>query len=384
MVRRPRHHEVVGRPLAQRVLRRVGLLLVRGRGHRVHRRVDRLRQRPQADRLPRRPAALDPPDRGRQRRPARGRGQLRHDHLRQGRLGAQAARRLGRPGRLRRRHPRSTSRTTRSATPSSPTCSPPWRSRRVASWRAGPRSGCRPPASTPSHPSSSSMPTAATPRSPSRRPRTRTGRRCVATASASACTTTSDGHLVRREYLEVDVEGATTDVAELVGKPQPALLLLNDEDHAYAKIRLDERSLATVISGLSTARGLAGPRPRLGRRVGHDPRRRDARPDWVRLVLANIGAETDAWGVTRIPASTALAVNRYSDPAHRAELHAQWERGCASCCWTPSPAATTSSPSPAPTPAPPAATPPWTTSSACSTAPSPSRAWPSTRTCAGS
>ena len=67
--------------------------------------MDRLRQRPQADRLPRRPAALDPPDRRRQRRPARGRGQLRHDHLRQGRLGAQAARRLGRPGRLRRRHP---------------------------------------------------------------------------------------------------------------------------------------------------------------------------------------------------------------------------------------------------------------------------------------
>ena len=105
VVRRPGHHEVVGRPLAQRVLRRVGLLLVRGRGDRVHRRVDRLRQRPQADRLPRRPAAVDAPDRGRQRRPARGRGQLRHDHLRQGRLGAQAARRVGRPRRLRRRHP---------------------------------------------------------------------------------------------------------------------------------------------------------------------------------------------------------------------------------------------------------------------------------------
>ena len=96
VVRRPRHHEVVGRPLAQRVVRRVGLLLVRGQRHRVRRRVDRLRQRPQADRLPRRPAALDAPDRGRQRRPPRGRGQLRHDHLRQGRLGAQAARRVGR------------------------------------------------------------------------------------------------------------------------------------------------------------------------------------------------------------------------------------------------------------------------------------------------
>ena len=40
--------QLVGRPVAQRVVRRVGLLLVRGRGHRVHRRLDRLHQRPQA------------------------------------------------------------------------------------------------------------------------------------------------------------------------------------------------------------------------------------------------------------------------------------------------------------------------------------------------
>ena len=31
--------------------------------------------------------------------------------------------------------------------------------------------------------------------------------------------------------------------------------------------------------------------------------------------------------MTRIPASTALAVNFYSDPAHRAELRATWESG---------------------------------------------------------
>ena len=38
---------------------------------------------------------------------------------------------------------------------------------------------------------------------------------------------------------------------EAVGEKQPDLLLLNDGDHTYAKIRLDERSLATVIGGLS-------------------------------------------------------------------------------------------------------------------------------------
>jgi aminopeptidase N len=49
--------------------------------------------------------------------------------------------------------------------------------------------------------------------------------------------------------------------------------------------------------------------------------------DWVDRVLANIGAESDAWAVTRIPASTARAVNFYSDPAHRAELRSTWESG---------------------------------------------------------
>ena len=49
--------------------------------------------------------------------------------------------------------------------------------------------------------------------------------------------------------------------------------------------------------------------------------------DWVDLVLANIGQESDAWAVTRIPASTALAVNFYSDPAHRDELRSTWETG---------------------------------------------------------
>ena len=165
VVRRPRHHEVVGRPLAQRVVRRVGLLLVRGQRHRVRRRVDRLRQRPQADRLPRRPAALDAPDRGRQRRPARGRGQLRHDHLRQGRLGAQAARRVGRHRPL----PGGPAQLLQGLGVRQPgvqaTCSPPWRSRRAASCRAGPRSGCRPRASTRSPRPSSSTPTAPTRRS---------------------------------------------------------------------------------------------------------------------------------------------------------------------------------------------------------------------------
>ena len=58
---------------------------------------------------------------------------------------------------------------------------------------------------------------------------------------------------MRRDYIEIDVEGESTEVKEAVGQKQPDLLLLNDGDLAYAKIRLDERSLATAVAGLSTS-----------------------------------------------------------------------------------------------------------------------------------
>ena len=58
------------------------------------------------------------------------------------------------------------------------------------------------------------------------------------------------GALVRTDSVETDVRGARTDVTALVGKPRPALLLVNDEDLSYAKVRLDPHSEATVRGSL--------------------------------------------------------------------------------------------------------------------------------------
>jgi aminopeptidase N len=58
-----------------------------------------------------------------------------------------------------------------------------------------------------------------------------------------------DGALVRRDLLEVDVDGASTDVPELAGADVPDLLLLNDGDLTWAKVGLDDRSLATLLDG---------------------------------------------------------------------------------------------------------------------------------------
>ncbi|MBO9523274.1 MAG: aminopeptidase N [Nocardioidaceae bacterium] len=135
------------------------------------------------------------------------------------------------------------------------------------------------------------------------------------------------GALVRRDQIELDVEGATTEVTELVGKKQPDLLLLNDDDLTYAKIRLDERSLATLVSSLgkledSLARALCWG---AAWDMTRDAEMRAS--DFVELVLANIGTETDSWGISRIPVYAAQAVNSFSAPANRPALRQKWERG---------------------------------------------------------
>ena len=105
VVRRPGDHEVVGRPVAERVVRRVLRLPLHRRGDPVHRRLDDVRQPPQGGRLHAGQDAVHAPGRRERADADRGDRELRRDQLRQGRFGAQAAGRLRRPGELLRRHP---------------------------------------------------------------------------------------------------------------------------------------------------------------------------------------------------------------------------------------------------------------------------------------
>jgi aminopeptidase N len=143
----------------------------------------------------------------------------------------------------------------------------------------------------------------------------------------------ADGRLVRRTNVEVDIEGELTHVEELVGQRQPDLLLLNDGDLTYAKIRLDERSLATVVGGLSRlddslARALCWG---AAWDMTRDAEMRAT--DFVELVLANVGSETDAFGAARIPVYAGQAVHAYTAPANRAQLLTRWESGLRELLW---------------------------------------------------
>jgi aminopeptidase N len=56
--------------------------------------------------------------------------------------------------------------------------------------------------------------------------------------------------LVRTQRVEVDIDGARTEIPELVGRVQPDLILLNDDDLTYALVRFDQRSLGTLTESI--------------------------------------------------------------------------------------------------------------------------------------
>ena len=58
----------------------------------------------------------------------------------------------------------------------------------------------------------------------------------------------TDARLERTDRIELDVDGELTPVPELVGTKRADVLVLNDDDLTYAKIRLDEDSLAQGLA----------------------------------------------------------------------------------------------------------------------------------------
>ncbi len=100
--------------------------------------------------------------------------------------------------------------------------------------------------------------------------------------------------LERVGYHEVDIDGARTELDALVGTAQPDLLLLNDDDLAYAKIRLDQDSLRTA---LSLPRGFQDSLPRslvLGATWDMTRDAEMSARDFVRFVLETMPGEQDS------------------------------------------------------------------------------------------
>jgi aminopeptidase N len=136
----------------------------------------------------------------------------------------------------------------------------------------------------------------------------------------------TDAGLVRAERFEVDIDGPRTELAELVGATQPDLVLLNDDDLTYAKIRLDERSRDTLVDSIdqlndSLARALAWG-------AAWDMTRDAEMPasQYVGLVLKGIRGETDLTAVRALLGQATSAISSYAAPDKRADLRAQYEQ----------------------------------------------------------
>ncbi|GAA2849550.1 aminopeptidase N [Microbacterium arabinogalactanolyticum] len=123
--------------------------------------------------------------------------------------------------------------------------------------------------------------------------------------------------LVRTHYVEVDIDGDRTEIPELQGLPRPDMVLLNDKDLAYAKIRLDDRSLATAVEHLSD---ISDPLARsLVWGAAWDQTRDAESPAsaYIDLVLGNIGRETESTTVRTTLSQLLLAASSYVTPENR-------------------------------------------------------------------
>ncbi|WP_341728046.1 aminopeptidase N [Brooklawnia sp.] len=130
------------------------------------------------------------------------------------------------------------------------------------------------------------------------------------------------GGLLRRESLELDVSGAQTVAAALIGKPRADLVLLNDRDLTYTKVRLDADSQRMATENMAK---LVDPLARAVVWTTAWDTWRDAQltsTDYLTLVLSGLQTESDVTAVINQLRQAHLAVTRYAAPSQRHQLRA--------------------------------------------------------------
>ena len=129
-----------------------------------------------------------------------------------------------------------------------------------------------------------------------------------------------DGESLQRVFHEeLDVDGASTDVPSAEGVARPDFILVNDGDLAYAKIRLDEDSLAFAVANItrftdSLTRGVGMAAAWDMTRDGQMKAR-----DYLNLALTAVPAETNMQLLTLTLRHIDEAVRTFVAPDARAE-----------------------------------------------------------------
>ncbi|SNC71632.1 aminopeptidase N [Kytococcus aerolatus] len=128
-----------------------------------------------------------------------------------------------------------------------------------------------------------------------------------------------DDELVRTDRWELDVEGERTELPQLVGRKRPGLLLLNDDDLGYAKVRLDEVSLATATAHVDAFTSSLPRAVVLGAAWDMTRDAQMSARDFLALALRALPGETDSTLVRILLSQMEAAASRYVAPEHRQE-----------------------------------------------------------------
>ncbi|MBU6380240.1 MAG: aminopeptidase N [Acidobacteria bacterium] len=129
--------------------------------------------------------------------------------------------------------------------------------------------------------------------------------------------------LTRRTSVELDIAGELTEVTALAGQKVADLLLINDKDQTYAKLRFDDRSIATMKTHLgklddSLARGLIWASLWDSCRDGELPT-----SDYITIALNALKTETDISIVSATYLQFETAIWAYAHPSKRDAIRAQ-------------------------------------------------------------
>ncbi|MDA2980958.1 MAG: ERAP1-like C-terminal domain-containing protein, partial [Actinomycetota bacterium] len=129
-----------------------------------------------------------------------------------------------------------------------------------------------------------------------------------------------DGTLQRVWRSELDIDGELSEVTEALGQVRPALILINDDDLAYAKIRLDDHSRVTAVADLSR---VASPLARalIWGSLWDSTRDAETPPaEFIELVLGNIAHESESTTIRTALGQLSLVARNYVSPARRSAV----------------------------------------------------------------
>ncbi|MFM1864692.1 MAG: aminopeptidase [Actinomycetota bacterium] len=144
----------------------------------------------------------------------------------------------------------------------------------------------------------------------------------------------ADNKLICLEKIELDVVGANTEVKDLIGKKRPDLILINDDDLTYAKIRLDEVSIKTATNHLSKIESSLSRALIWGAMWDMLRDAEVTTKDFLKLVINGINEESDIGVIQQLLLQLRTAIDMYADRSARSSyletlaenLKSAWEQ----------------------------------------------------------